>query len=148
MSVRLRILFVCENSRLCLRFQGCLEREGCQLLLAANAERAAKNLFSTSSIDAILIHHDDLSRGSTIASGLKLIRPALPVLLLTAAWPSSGALPTGVDALCYSAALNRRVAQDVTRFVRRLLIEATQRLVDEPEHDTNSFLPRPPTYLN
>jgi len=147
MSVRLRILFVCDNQRLCSRFQGCLEREGCQLLIATDAERAARDLISTPSLDAILIHHDDLTRGSTIASGLKLIRPAMPVLLLTATWPSSGALPAGVDALCYAASLNRRVAHDITRFVRRLLVEV-QHLADEPGHDGITFLPRTPTYLN
>jgi len=148
MTVRLRVLFVCDNQRVCSRFQGCLEREGCQLLLATDSERAARNLLSTLSVDAILIHHDDLARGSTIASGLKLIRPAMPVLLLTASWPSSGALPPGVDALCYAASLTRRVAHDITRFVRRFLIEAAQRTADDLGHEGNTFVPRTPTYLN
>lgn len=148
MSVRLRILFVCENQRLCSRFQGCLEREGCQLLLATDSERATRSLLSAASVDAVLIHHDDLARGSTIASGLKLLRPALPVLVLTATWPSSGALPAGVDALCYAASLTRRVAHDVVRFVRRLLVEAAQHLIDESSRDGNTFSPRTPTYLN
>ena len=147
MSVRLRILFVCENQRLCSRFQGCLEREGCQLLLATDSERAARILLSAA-VDAVLIHHDDLARGSAIASGLKLLRPGMPTLLLTATWPSSGALPAGVDALCYAAALTRRVAYDVIRFARRLLAEAAQHLPDESGRDGNTFLPRTPTYLN
>ena len=146
MSVRLRVLFICDNQRLCSAFQGCLEREGCQLLLATDTERAAREILSVPGVDAVLIHHDDLAHGSTIASGLKLMRPSIPVLLLTATWPSSGALPSGVDALCYAASLTRRVAHDVTRFVRRLLIETAQSPADEPGHEGNTFLPRtPPT---
>jgi len=148
MSVRLRILFVCENQRLGSRFQGCLEREGCRLLLATDSERATRTLLAAAAFDAVLIHHDDLVRGSTLASGLKLLRPAVPVLLLTATWPSSGALPAGVDALCYAASLTRRVAHDITRFVRRLLVEAGQHPVDELGIGDSDFLARTPPYLN
>lgn len=147
MTVRLRILFVCEHSCACGRFQNSLEREGCQLLVAAGVEHAVRTLLSTSRIDAVLIHQDDLVRGSTMASGLKLIRPSMPVLLLTASWPSNGALPPGIDALCYAAALNRRVAHDITRFIRRLLAEAPHRMLDQPGLD-NRLIPRSSNYLN
>jgi hypothetical protein len=145
MSVRLRILFVCEHSSACVRFQKTFEREGCQLLIAANAEKAARVLLSNSFVDAVLIHHDDLLRGSTTASGLKLIRPSIPVLLLTASWPSTGALPRGTDALCYAATLNRRVAHDVMRFIRRLLMEASLQLMEAGLE--NQFIPGG-SYLN
>lgn len=147
MSVRLRILLVCDNPRACSRFRGCLEREGCQLILATGAENAARNLLSSASVDAVLIHQDDLARGTTLALGLKLIRPSLPVLLLTASWPSTGALPLGIDALCYAAALTRRVAHDITRFVRRLLSEASRQLIDQSGFE-DRFVPRSPNYLN
>lgn len=146
MSVRLRILFVCEHSSACVRFQNNLKREGCQLLLAANTERAARALLSNSFLDAVLIHHDDLLRGSTTASGLKLIRPSIPVLLLTASWPSTGALPRGIDALCYAATLNRRVAHDVIRFIRRLVAEASHQLIEA--RIENQFIPRGSGYFN
>lgn len=145
MSSRLCILFVCEHPGACVRFQKYLEREGCQLLIAANTEKAARALLSNSSLDAVLIHHDDLLRGSTTASGLKLIRPSIPVLLLTATWPSTGALPRDVDALGYAATLDRRAARDIMRFIRRLLMEASlQRMEARAE---NQFIPRG-SYLN
>jgi len=147
MNARLRILFVCNHANACVRFQKSLERERCQLLFAANREKAAKTLLSASGVDAILIHHNDLLRGSTIASGLKLIRPSLPVFLLTASWPSTGALPLGIDAVCYAATLNRRVAYDVTRFIRRLLTETPRRMLDEPELG-HRLTPRGSNYLN
>jgi hypothetical protein len=146
MSVRLRILFVCEHSCACVRSRKHFEREGCQLLIAANAEKAARALLSNSFLDAVLIHQDNLLRGSTTASGLKLIRPNIPVLLLTATWPSTGALPRGVDALCYATTLNRRVAHDVLRFIRRLLMEASLQLIEAGLK--NQFLPRGSGYLN
>jgi hypothetical protein len=145
MSVRLRTVFVCEHSSACVRFQKNLEREGCQLLIAANTEKAVMLLLSNSFVDAVLIHHDDLLRGSTTASRLKLIRPSIPVLLLTASWPSTGALPRGIDALCYAATLNRRVAHDVMRFVRRLVLEASFQLTEAGLE--NQFIPRG-SYLN
>jgi len=147
MSVRLRILFVCEHCRACGRFQNSLEREGCQLQVAAGTEHAVRTLLSTSRLDAVLIHQDDLIRGSTIGWGLKLIRPSMPVLLLTASWPSNGALPLGIDALCYTAALNRRVAHDITRFLRKLLADAPHRMLDQPRLDSR-FLPRISNHLN
>ena len=147
MRVRLHVLFVCENSYACGRFQKSLEREGCQLLVASNSDKAVKTLLTASSVDAVLIHQDDLARGSTVASGLKRIRPSLPALLLTASWPSNGALPLGIDALCYAAALNRRVAHDVTRFIRRLLTEAPHQMLDQAGLKRR-LIPRSSNYLN
>lgn len=145
MSVRLRMLLVCEHSSACVRFQKNLEREGCQLLMAASTEKAARFILSNSFLDAVLIHHDDLRRGSTTASGLKLVRPSIPVLLLTASWPSTGALPRGIDALSYAATLNRRVAHDVMRFIRRLVLAASLQVIEAGLE--NQFIPRG-AYLN
>ena len=146
MSVRLRILFVCESSRPCARFQSHLEREGCQLLVAANAEKAVRSVLSAGyALDAVLLHDDDLARGSTIALLVKRIRPAMPVFLLTATWPSTGALPMGVDALGYAPTLTRRVAHDISGFVRRLLLDNSPHATGESIH---RLLPRAPTYLN
>jgi len=148
MSVPLRLLFVCENSAAHLCFQGCLEREGCHVLTAMEMEVAVKMVLSTSSIDALLIHHEDIGRGCLIGSGFKLIFPGLPVLLLTASWPSNGALPPGIDALCCAHSLGRRAARDIARFVRYLLAERPGKLLNGPPAYSRRFVPQASPHRN
>ena len=144
----LSLLFVCECAGGCSHFQDCLEREGCHLLVATDRERAARTLLFPRAIDAVLIHHDSLSRASVIASGLKLISPHVPTVLVTGEWPSNGERPYGVDALCHTAFLSRRAARDTARFVRHLLVDVSQNLAEEPPHSHGRFVARRPTYLN
>ena len=148
MTARLRLLFVCENSDACSCFQSYLEREGCHLLLATDTRHAVRIVLSACSVDAILIHHDDIGRGSTISSGLRLICPRMPVLLLTAEWPGNGALPFGVDALCYANSLSRRAAHDIAKFVRHLLLKGSRRPFDGPHDSGSRFVSQWPTHLN
>jgi hypothetical protein len=148
MNTPLRLLFVCEHSGACASFQGCLEREGCHLLVASNTQRAVKVMLSARPVDAILIHHQDIGQGSMIGSSFKLIRPELPVLLVTPTWPSNGALPPAVDALCYATMLSRRAAHDIAGFVRYLLFEDKLGLKNQPKLGEQGFTPQKPTYLN
>jgi hypothetical protein len=144
----LRLLFVCENSGECLRFQEHLKREGCHLLVASDVEHAVRIALSAYYVDAILIHENDNARGSTVGSGLKLICPTTPVLLLTAQWPSNGALPFGVDALCYASSFGRRAAHDITKFVSHLLLQDPPEPLVEISSAGRRFVPQRPTYLN
>jgi hypothetical protein len=148
MNNRLSLLFVCECAGACAHFQNCLEREGCHLLVATNRERAARTLLFPRAIDAVLIHHDSLSTGGVIASGLKLISPGIPTVLVTGEWPSNGERPCGVDALCHTAFLSRRAARDLARFVRHLLVDVSQNLTEEPQYSRGQFVARKPIYLN
>ena len=72
MSEPLSLLFVCGCSGDCSFFQKCLEREGCRLAIAMNAETAARTLVSPRAVSAVLIHDDGVVHGSMMASGLKL----------------------------------------------------------------------------
>ena len=147
MSVRPKLLFVCRGAEAHLSFMHYLERAGCRLIVAREAEHAAKILVTAVDVDAILIHHEDITHGSTMGSGFKLITPLLPVLLLTKEWPTNGVLPGGVDALCYAVSLNRRVANDIARFVRYLLLEQPLSPLDDMQ-EAGRFIPHKPNYLN
>jgi hypothetical protein len=151
MSERLRLLFVGENpvdSTVYSHFQSCLEREGCHPVLTIDAEGAARTLLFPHVVDAILIHHDNISRGSSIASGLKLISPQIPVLLISGQWPDKGMFPCGVDAICYARILSSRAAHDIATFLSHFLVRQSQKLVEGPASADRRFVPSRPVYLN
>jgi hypothetical protein len=142
MSDHVKLLFICENWEAAPAFLKHLERGGCRVIFARNTEFAAKTLLSACEVDAILIQHDSLMRGSTIGCGLKLISPLLPVLLLTAQWPSNGTLPIGIDVLCCAHTLGRRAAHDIMKFVHYLMADVRNQGLD------NRFVSQKPLYLN
>ena len=135
MSAPLTLLFLCECLNTCLRFQDCLEREGCHLLLATDRKKAAEALLFPRAVDAVLIHNSTSVEGSVIASALKLISPHTPMLLITGEWPSNGACPPGLDALCHTPTLSRRAARDIVRFARRFVEAKSMNLADGPQED-------------
>ena len=147
MGMRLNLLFVCEQTDACLRFQECLKREGFQLVMAGDSELAARTLLSACPLDAVLIHQNDINRGSTIGSGFKIICPLLPILLVSSQSPSNGLLPSGVDALCYSNFLGQRSARDIAKVVRCLLADSPG-TVKAPLYNERRCVPQKPTYLN
>ncbi len=148
MSAPLTLLFLCECLNTCLRFRDCLEREGCHLLLATDRKKAARTLLLPRAVDAVLIHNSTSVEGSAIASVLKLISPHTPMLLITGDWPSNGACPPGLDALCHTRALSRRAARDIVRFARRFVEEKSTNLADGPRQGQGLFVVTMPTYLN
>src|SRR5271167_1026431 len=121
MSAPLTLLFLCECLNTCLRFQDCLEREGCHLLLATDRKKAAGALLFPRAVDAVLIHNSTSVEGSVIASALKLISPDTPMLLITGEPQRNGACPPGLDRLCHAPTLSRRAARDIVRFARRFV---------------------------
>jgi hypothetical protein len=151
MSERLRVLFVGENpvdSSIYSHFRSCLEREGCRPVVSINTEGAARTLLFSSAVDAILIHYDNICAGSTIASGLKLISPHIPVLLISGQWPDKGMFPCGVDAICYARILSSRAAHDIAMFLSHFLVKQSHKLVEGPLPRDRRFVSRRPVYLN
>lgn len=142
------ILFLCQCSDGCLRFQDAVEREGCHLVLARDVEQAEWILLFPRAFDAVLIHHSSIAEGNIIACGLKLISPNIPMLLITDQWPNSEACPAGVDAVCHTSSLSRRASRDIVRFVRRLNDEKSRTIADESQYSQSQFAARRPTYLN
>jgi hypothetical protein len=147
MSERLSLLFVCEDSDACFRFQRYLKREGCSLVLATDTERAARTLLC-SSVAAVLIHLDNIPRGSIVACGLKLISPQTPMLLITGEWPINVVCPPGVDALCRATFLNRRAAHKIAKFVRYFLFEEPQDMPEGWQYRKGRFVVQRPMYMN
>ena len=117
--------------------------------MTIDAEGAARTLLFPHVVDAILIHHDNISRGSSIASGLKLISPQeIPVLLISGQWPDKGMFPCGVDAICYARILSSRAAHDIATFLSHFLVRQSQKLVEGPASADRRFVPSRPVYLN
>jgi len=144
----LSLLFVCECSGACAHFQNCMEREGCRLVVATDTERAVRTLLLPHTVDAVVIHNESLREVSLVASGLKLISPQIPIVLLTAEWPINGEGPCGVDAICVPTFLNRRAARDLARFVRQLMNGPVYSMTEQLQFDDRRFAARRPAYLN
>jgi hypothetical protein len=113
------LLYFCEKPGSCSGFQDWLTRQGFRLVVSGDIKDAAILLLSSGCVDAVLIHHDEIARGSVIGSAFKLIRPQTPILLLSAESPHNGVLPQGVDALCYGNFRSDYAARDVVTFLRQ-----------------------------
>ncbi len=147
MSEPLSLLFVCGCSGDCSFFQKCLEREGCRLAIAMNAETAARTLVSPRAVSAVLIHDDGVVHGG-MASGLKLSSPGTPVLLISGHWPREGSIASDVDAFYYTTSMSRCAARDIADFVRCFLVEKTPHLFGQHSTTAVRFLPGRPMYRN
>lgn len=148
MNRHINLLFVCEPIEACSCFHMCLEREGCRVTVVINTEDARRTLLFPAAIDAVLIHDDNIVRGSTVASGLKLISPRTPVLMVSNQWPSKGIAPFGPDALYHTTSLNGQTASDVASFIRHLIAEKSLHLVEKLPDGLRPFVPRRRIYLN
>jgi hypothetical protein len=144
----LSLLFVCECSGACSFFQKCLERENCRLAVARNAETAARTLLFPGAIGAVLLHDDGVVRVNTMASGLKLLSPSTPVVLISDRWPSEGWMTSEIDALYYTTSMSHSAARDIADFLRGLLVE--RRTGASAQHTTAAvrFVPGRPIYIN
>jgi DNA-binding NtrC family response regulator len=71
-------------------------------VVGAHSAHHAVLLSVSPSVDAVLIHRTEDNGGYSIAEKLKYLKPDLPVVLISAASESNGALPPGVDAATYS----------------------------------------------
>lgn len=148
MSEPLSLLLVCECSGACSFFQKCLEREGCRVAVARNAETAVRTLLLPRAISAVLIHDDGVVRVSMLASGLKLLSSSTPVVLISDHWPSEESLASDVDALYYTTSMSHSAARDIAYFLRCLLVEKNPRLFREHRRAVVRFVPSRPMDLN
>jgi hypothetical protein len=148
MSAPLSLLFVCECSGACSFFQKYLEREGCRLAVASDAETAARALLLPHAISAVLIHDDGVVRVGMMASGLKLLSSSTPVVLISDQWPSNESLASDVDALYYTTSMSHSAARDIAYFLRCLLVEKNPRLFGDHRSAVMRFVPSRPMDLN
>ncbi len=148
MSESLSLLFVCECSGACSFFQKCLEREDCRLTVARKAETAARTLLFPGAVSAVLIHDDGVVRVNMMASGLKLLSPGTPVVVISDRWPSEGWITPEIDALYCTTSMTHSAARDVADFLRCLLVERKTHVAAHHTTAAVRFVPGRPIYLN
>lgn len=93
MNSALTILLVSSNPGGCSHFLNHLGHERSHTMLARDAEDAARLLLAGTEADVILIHHESISSAGLICSALKIIRPLVPVIVVTSEWPASVVFP-------------------------------------------------------
>ena len=142
------ILLVTSDPSACSHFLKQLGQAGSHSVMSSSAEGAARMLLAGVAVDVILIHHQSISGASLISCALKVISPLTPVIVVTAEWPENLAFPAGVDAVCYASSLGRRVARDITRFARYLLIEQPSQRIENAAYEGERFVPRKPDCPN
>jgi hypothetical protein len=130
MSTRFSLVFVCDNAAARSVFCDDLRETGLRVHAVHNTESAVLCSYNEP-VDGVLIYHDDVRLGSTIACGMKPLFPNTPVVLISTGLETM-APSSGIDAVCYSNSLDGETSQVIAMLFRELL--------SKPQNPTNDRL--------
>jgi len=120
MSARFTLLFVCDSPAACSVFCNYLRNTG--LRVAAHDTGSAVMCSYPEPVDGVLIYQDDVRLGSVIGSNLKPLFPNTPVVLVSTGFETM-APSLGIDAVCYTDALDDEISRVIAMLFLDLLIQ-------------------------
>jgi hypothetical protein len=141
MSARFTLLFVCDSLAACSVFCDYLRDTGLRVLAAHDTGSAVMCSY-TEPVDGVLIYQDDVRLGSIIGCDFKPLFPNTPVVLISTGFATLAPSP-GIDAVCYTGALDDEMAGVIAMVFRELLIRQPHPTTDSLEYVHVDERPRP-----